>query len=123
MSISGAVLSKSGVLCDHYFSCNLANIQNDDSHRRDVAIAVMSLRNGVNELRSYYLALPSKPEPAIDGFPYLRKVSYKQRIGRSFAFKATWNSISVIVKFCRRYSKEAHVACRGSPELFDFQKV
>ena len=130
MTISGAVLTKSGVLCDQYYSFNITNIRHDNLHRRDVALAIMAIRKAVDELNSYYskTSFPPPREAAIDGFPYFRnilddKITFIERIGISRAFRAKLGNNNIVIKFCRRYSKEVHESCTVAPKLIHFQKV
>ena len=65
----------------------------------------------------------------MDGYPHYRKcesgtIQYLSRIGKSLVFTAKLHKQEgspqdIVVKFCTRYSEQAHRACTIAPKLLE----
>jgi hypothetical protein len=143
LTIGGGVILPSETLCERYKALCLEFIPFDHAHRCEVAAFVFALRKAVDRLFKYYTDLDTtqQSDPAADGFPYLRdfcdtddedtvtcsgQIEYISRIGRTLTFNAnldphtlvpTSEISSVIIKFTRLYSIDAHMNCTLAPKI------
>jgi hypothetical protein len=132
MTLGGGIMYKHVALCERYYSIHLENNCFDRTNRERVATMLVALRSSLLMLSEYYKVFTQAPlhkDPVVDGYPHYRKcesgtIQYLTRIGKSLVFTAKLHRHEsppqdIVVKFCTRYSEQAHRACTTAPLLLE----